>query len=348
MSNDLLMLRGEQDGMYNLAVGEPVFLQDAAWWCGRKMGGPLDVRYPPYGGSERLIEQIRKSLRHAKKHIVVTTGAKQGLLAAFYAYARRTYQPKDHVLLQAPYWPSYPTLVSLSGGYSMGDPANVRPVPNGWSGDLRVVTSPNNPDGAETMVDCDIWDAAYAHWVYGSKVTPNATVSVWSAAKMLGLSGIRVGALTTDDADLAEYAREYVEKTTSGVANDSQAQLANILDAMSTSPDMTASAYVKARKTLMTNGHIFICHLQRFVSEFHGVPATGRGMFAWFKAPHDQMYLALQKSNVKIIPGVACGARGPYEIGSNGMGWWRMSMGHSNDYTDKALTALAAALDQKL
>src|SRR4051812_45947780 len=87
MSNDLLMLRGEQDGSYNLAVGEPVFLQNSAFWCTQSKAMHLnDPRYPAYGGSPALIEQIRGALKFCKKHVTVTNGAKQGLLAAFYAY----------------------------------------------------------------------------------------------------------------------------------------------------------------------------------------------------------------------------------------------------------------------
>lgn len=339
MSNDLLMLRGEQDGSYNLAVGEPVFLQDAAFWCGPRAMPYADPRYPPYGGDPALIEKIRENLKHAKKHIVITNGAKQAILAAFYSYHKRSFQNKTSVVLPEPYWPSYPTLATLSNLYQVAPYEVYGQKEFGYSRYLHVATSPNNPDGSETIGDTDIWDAAYFHWLYGAKAVPNATVSIWSAAKMLGLSGVRVGVLTTDDDELAELARQYVEKTTSGVANDSQKRLFDALDSMSVSKDRVAESYAHARRTLLKNGEIFGNSLANFVTEMHGVPTTGRGMFVWFKAVKDRFDAACTAANVKVIPGSACGFQE-----RNGMAWYRMSMGHRNEYTAKACLRIASAL----
>jgi len=355
MSNDLLMLRGETSGYYNLAVGEPVFLQETAFWCAPKSVMTAEPRYPPFGGDPRLIDLIRHHIKQAKKHVVVTMGAKQALLAAFHGYKERGFQPKSDIVLDNTYWPSYPTLARLSGMRSttMSIASSfIERTPQernhtkeyGYSKYMRVITSPNNPDGSESMENCDVWDAAYYHWLYGAKVVPQHTVSIWSAAKLLGLSGIRVGFLTTDDDDIAQYAREYVEKTTSGVPNDSQKRLADVLDAMATSPDRVAEDYAKARNVLLDNGKIFGETLSSFCSEIRGVPTDGRGMFSWFKSDAATMDRALSDSKVKVIPGNACGALWPYEIGANGMAWYRMSMGNNNKYTRDACEALAASL----
>lgn len=344
MSNDLLMLRGEQDGAFNLAVGEPVFLQQRASWCQRRSTFGGDFRYPAFGGNQKLIDLVRRADRMAyHKHVVIATGAKQALLAALHAYRTRSSQPKSVVAMHGPYWPSYPTLVKMSG-FAMIDTrdAPVSPVQEGaWDQTVRVITSPNNPDGSESMDTCDIWDAAYASWLYGATATPNAKVVIRSAAKSFGTSGLRVGWLSTDDDEIAQLAREYVEKTTSGVSNEAQARMIDILDMIVSAPNMTNGDFAAARADLLQNGKSFARMLSNHISECAGVPANGVGMFAWFKAPVDRMNAALEKSKVKVIPGFACGLKE-----ENGMGWWRMSMGHDVGYTERAIATLKQALDQ--
>jgi aspartate/methionine/tyrosine aminotransferase len=62
-------------------------------------------------------------------------------------------------------------------------------------------------------------------------------------------------------------------------------------------------------------------------------------MFMWFRAETEHFKSKLEKAAVKVIPGTACGA-----FRGDGTSWFRMSMGHNNQYTEKALTALADAL----
>lgn len=337
MSNDLLMLRGEKDGTYNLAVGEPVFLQEA-FWCkpGMVRVDVGDVRYPPYGGQPELINAIRRNLKYARKHIVIANGAKQALLAALYAYSTNAYQPRTSLQHSAPYWPSYPTLAQLSGMAFTTEKDMGKAF--GWPRHVRVITSPNNPDGSETLQECEIWDGAYAHWVYGCKVVPQHEVGIFSAAKMLGMSGVRVGVLTTDRDDIAELARKYVEVTTSGVANDSQARVRAVLASMEQYKDRVRQEYANARRFLLKNGETFGELISPYCIETHGVPTSKRGMFAWFKADAARMDAALTKAHVKVVPGGACGAKG------FNASWYRMSMGHTPEYTQKALTALSNAL----
>lgn len=327
MSNDLLMLRGETPGEFNLAVGEPVFLQQKTGFTGWRPVPVTDARYPAYGGDPQLIDMIRASNRRMKKHIVITNGAKQAISAALYAFKK--VENKYILSTKAPYWPSYPTLAELAG-------YKFTITPSTGGGVVKVITSPNNPDGHQTMEDCDLWDAAYAHAVYGLAVVPNARVSVWSAAKMFGLSGLRIGALTTDDDKLAEAAREYVEKATSGVCYDAQRRLYHLLEMLkNVSRDWIMKDYMNARLELIRNGEIFNKHLATYMVEMRGVPVTGSGMFAWVRPGDTQKFeAALQKARVRAIPGRACGVDG----------WFRFSMGQLNGYTERACEALVKEL----
>lgn len=328
MSHDRLMLRGESAGSFNLAVGEPVFLQESSWYTGHQLlVGPADSRYPAFGGDDQLIELIRKTNLNAKEHIVVTNGAKQAILAALYALKSGNMDPWAY--FRPPYWPSYPTLLKLVG---------VSQASEREKGDLNIVTSPNNPDGGESIEDCDLWDAAYFHPVYRASAVPNCRISVWSIAKMYGLSGVRVGYATTSDAYLADKMREYIEITTSGVSNDSQKRVQKVLELQLESPNNMMAQYLKASQILAKNVEVFNFHLFNKLAEARGVAQWGgRGMFAWVKFPDAQKAAtALAAANVKAIPGTACGETEP--------GWYRFSMGHRNSYTEQACEALSKAL----
>jgi aspartate/methionine/tyrosine aminotransferase len=334
MSNDLLMLRGEVSGVFNLAVGEPIFLQEEGFGDQRIGIGIGDPKYPAYGGDPDLIAAIDGYMDiGGGRQIVIANGAKQALMAAMYALEQ--VEGRNTVVMKGPYWPSYPTLARLSG-MSMVDLANTSPRTR--DREIWTVAAPNNPDGAHAHMvgKLDIWDAAYAHWVYGwNAIPPYARISVWSAAKLFGLSGLRVGWLVTEDIALAEKAREYVEKTTSGVSNESQRRLFHVLeDGFKQKPP--EPRFGRARERLLENGRIFNNYLSHYVVESMGLPVTGQGMFAWFRvADPDRFDKALTQAHVKVIPGQACGAN---------RGWYRMSMGHRNNYTESALSALEQAL----
>ena len=103
------------------------------------------VSYPTLGGDEGLRDALRAyHLRvHGKHydHVVITTGAKQALLAGIYALR------EDDLLTSlyhpTPYWPSYPVLAKLSGLDFFTTDAGAL--------SLRVATAPNNPNGSEII-----------------------------------------------------------------------------------------------------------------------------------------------------------------------------------------------------
>lgn len=333
MSHDLQMVRSQVEGTYNLAIGEPIFLQDTLPWA-KAICPEGPFQYPHVGGEPELLKELQRA--HKGMHVVVTTGAKQGISAVLYAYYN-TYTTDGthyfHAIHQRPYWPSYPYLVDkeLTGGrfnsYTDGR----------TEGGVRIITSPNNPDGSQIAEECDVWDAAYAHYVYGFKTPPTSwNVAVYSAAKLFGLSGLRVGWVVTSDAAIAAKVAEYVERFTSGVCVTAQRHVASVLRFVRVADDHHI-LYAKAREVLLANGEIFRKHLGDRVEVYSGVPLDGSGMFAWFKADDDAKFQeALTKSKVLVIPGKSCGIHDP--------GWWRMSMGHRNDFTEAALKALARNL----
>jgi aspartate/methionine/tyrosine aminotransferase len=326
--NDLQMARGAVEGGYNLAVGEPVVLQQALSLPHAHVLGPFE--YPTIDGDPRLRAELEAL--HPGHHIVITNGAKQALAAAFYAY--REVEGASIVQHNPPYWPSYPTLANMAR-MTFGD--------SDWKEKVRCITAPNNPDGSELSPSYignpfQIWDSVYAHWVWGwNGKEPPHEVRVCSASKILGLSGVRVGWLATKNKRLADAAARFVEFTTSGVGLLAQRYVADIMELLAR-VDSTG-AYRQARTSLLTNSGRFNYYIYDMCQVVEGVPAHGTGMFAFFQISpplRDRFRDALVKAKVALVTGAACGVREP--------DWYRMNLAHDNQYTEEALKALREAL----
>jgi aspartate/methionine/tyrosine aminotransferase len=325
MSADLQMARGSADGETNLAIGEPYFLQEFFLRYLLVDQTPKALHYPSVGGEPELLEELKNFFPH-HKYLVITNGAKQAIEAAFFAFKRL--ERKSVVFHQAPYWPSYPTLAKSQGlEYNVASPLAAQ---------IFCVTAPNNPDGGQPQLfkrAPDLWDAAYAQPLYGFHgVPPPHRVAVFSAAKYLGLSGLRVGWLATNEKEIAEQAGYFVEITTSGVSIPSQMHLAGCLRSLRRSLNMAwyTERTFEARAALMANGHSFNEIIGDLVKDTQGVPVDGTGMFAWFRARRPESFArALRDAKVKLVSGDACGVHEP--------GWYRMSMGHLPEVTREAL-----------
>lgn len=331
---DMQLVRGAVPGGYNLAVGEPFFLQTVyGHLYPRFFTG--NTEYPPLTGDQELVTRLRQ--RYGGQHVVVTNGAKQALLAACHAFqvsrSKDTSERYDFQRLYhpAPFWPTYPTIADLSG---LGFTSAGRRVDT-----LDVVTSPNNPDGDVSPgsgPQWHIWDAAYASRIYGwDGLIPYHKVSVWSAAKLYGVSGYRIGWLVTPDEELAILAAQYVEKTTSGVALPSQDFLKQFLANLEElSPDEADTLIAKARQMLADTSRAFL-DLQDMFIDVQGCPINGRGMFAWVRATKPARFRkVLDDAKVKVVDGSFCG-------GSSG--YFRVSLGVTPETMRAAVKAIQEA-----
>lgn len=333
--SDLVLARTDTPGSFNLAIGEPVVVQDAfaaaftgeSTWSATKP--PWPVRYPALGGEKELVEEL--GMLYPNKNIVITNGAKQALVAAFLAFKKLS--GKVGVSHDQPYWLSYPTLSAHAGlQFKKNDSYRY----------IQCITAPNNPDGDQVEWGSDgtydIWDAVYAHRMYGwNGQTPKVSVIVDGASKMLGVTGYRVGWLVANDPAIASFASKYVEESTSGVATSSQYQVLHLLRLRRTHHDLFEGAVDKARQDMLTNGKTFIDLVGPYCELVQGVPYNGSGMFSWFKVKGGvqgaaSFERALQHAKVMAVPGNAFGVKEP--------GWFRMNMAHRCEYTERALTSL--------
>lgn len=112
-------LKSQGKNIISLSMGEPDFdtpdnIKSAAIEAIKKG----DTKYTAVDGTpavkKAIISKFKKenNLEYKSSEIIVSTGAKQVIYNAFVA----TINPGDEVLIQAPYWVSYPDMVILAGG----------------------------------------------------------------------------------------------------------------------------------------------------------------------------------------------------------------------------------------
>ncbi|HSM40512.1 MAG TPA: pyridoxal phosphate-dependent aminotransferase [Afifellaceae bacterium] len=224
-------LRAAGREVIDLSAGEPDFdtpdnIKEAAIAAIRRG----ETKYPPVAGIVPLREAIsdkfrrENGLEYGLDQIIVGTGGKQVLYNAFAA----TLNPGDEVLIPAPYWVSYPAMVTLNGG----EPAFVETtLENGFKltpEDLdRALTpktkwlmfnSPSNPSGAAYSADelraiadvllrhPQVWvltDDMYEHLLYTdepfatiAQVEPKLhgrTLTLNGVSKAYAMTGWRIG-----------------------------------------------------------------------------------------------------------------------------------------------------------
>ncbi len=115
-------MKSEGKDVISFSVGEPDFptpnfIREAA----KEFIDQGKIGYTAATGTPELKEEIIKKLKRDNNldykpgQIVVTTGAKQALANAIYALTN----PGDEIIIIAPYWVTYPSLVEICGGKSV-------------------------------------------------------------------------------------------------------------------------------------------------------------------------------------------------------------------------------------
>ncbi|ULH16914.1 pyridoxal phosphate-dependent aminotransferase [Deinococcus sp. KNUC1210] len=210
----------------SMAAGEPDFETPAHVREAAKAaidGGK--TRYTQVQGIPELRETIAAKLKrengldYTPDQVTVGTGGKQSLFNAFFALL----DPSDEVLIPAPYWVSYPEMVSFAGGVPVAVPT--RPE-DGYRLDVEalraaitprtkliVLNSPGNPTGAvfpeETLRAVAelaqerglfiVTDEMYEHIIYDrqhvsiARFAPDHTLTINGASKAYAMTGWRIG-----------------------------------------------------------------------------------------------------------------------------------------------------------
>ena len=308
-------------------------------------------RYTPAGGLPELKEAIAaKTLRDSgfgvtASQVLVTNGGKQALYNAFAALL----DPGDEVLIQAPYWTTYPEAIQLAGGRPVvvmtdetsGYRATVEQLEAARTPRTKVLVfvSPSNPTGAvyspaevkaigEWAAANGLWvvtDEIYEHLVYGDAAfssmpvlvpeLADRCVVVNGVAKTYAMTGWRVGWMIGPN-DIVKAATNLQSHSTSNVANVSQiAALAAVTGDLSAVEEMKVA--FDRRRQLITGLLDAIPGVDCPLPEgaFYVYPSV-RGLIgrslrgATIESSSQLAGLILDEAEVAVVPGEAFGTPG--------------------------------------
>ena len=205
--------------LVNFSVGEPDFdtpahIQDAAVAAMRRG----ETRYTTSDGTAELKEAVRAKFRrengleYALSQIGVGSGAKH----IIYNALQCTLNPGDEVIIPAPYWTSYPEVVTFCDGtpviVSCGLESGFKMSPQQLAGAITprtkwlILNTPSNPTGAAYSADelralgevlaghphvLVLADEMYEHLLYdGMQRASLAQVAPWMYGRTLTVNGV--------------------------------------------------------------------------------------------------------------------------------------------------------------
>jgi aspartate aminotransferase len=242
----------------NFSVGEPDFdTPEHIKQAGIKAITEGQTKYTPAAGTltlrKAICEKLLKDngLAYKPEQIVVSNGAKQSLYNAFQVLL----DPGDEVIIQAPYWVSYPEMVKLAGGVPVVIETNesngfkmtpdmIRPKLTPRTRAINL-NSPSNPTGAvytrqelealaNFAVEHDLMivtDEMYEKLVYGgvqhisiasfSAEVKARTITVNGMSKAFAMTGWRMG-YTASETIYAKAMADLQSQSTSGASSISQ------------------------------------------------------------------------------------------------------------------------------
>ena len=224
-------LKQKRDDVISLSIGEPDFdTPEHIKEAGIKAIRDGHTKYPPVAGIPELREAIAvkfkrdNNLDYDPSQTIVGTGGKQVIFNAMMA----TLNPGDEVICIAPYWVSYPEMVTVAGGTPVFAEARQEHEFKLQPADLEaaitpktkwvILNSPSNPSGAaythdelKKLTDVlmrheHVWvltDDMYEHLTYGDFkfVTPvevepglkDRTLTMNGVSKAYAMTGWRIG-----------------------------------------------------------------------------------------------------------------------------------------------------------
>lgn len=251
-------MKAEGIDVCSFSAGEPDFdtpahIQEAA----KKALDEGKTKYGPAAGEPKLREAIAQKLQrenqlsYTPEQIVVTNGGKHSLFNLMLALL----DPGDEVIIPAPYWLSYPEMVTLAAGVPVILPTDASSDYKVTPAQLRqaitsrtrllVLNSPSNPTGvvytpdeiraiAQVIVEQDILvvsDEIYEKMIYGdaqhlsigsidSEIFSRTIVSS-GFAKAYSMTGWRIGFLA-GPSDLIKAVSTIQSHSTSNVCTFAQ------------------------------------------------------------------------------------------------------------------------------
>ncbi|MBI4272735.1 pyridoxal phosphate-dependent aminotransferase [Candidatus Uhrbacteria bacterium] len=368
MMNSLaLEKKSKGQRVYNLAAGEPmVDTHPLVVEAAQKAMQEGKTHYPPVAGIPELRAAVTEWMNttyatsYTAAQSLVTCGGKYGI----FALCQALLEPGDAVLIPAPYWVSYPSMVQLFGGVPIEISTEET---NGWKlsiADLERVWTPqtkilmfnnaSNPTGvlysheeiekilqwANTKNIIVISDEVYSGLVYDGKKFISCgsfpqfqenTVIIQSCSKHFAMTGWRVGFV---------FARQEVIKTLTMLQGQSTTGTSSISQWAALAAVQNASEIIPlVRMAMQERRDVVIRTFEESFGKKLLTPSSSLYLFISLallerEGQSSEMFAMelLEKANIATVPGKAFGKEG----------YLRFSFGDVPAELELAIIALAA------
>ena len=253
-------MKAQGEDVIGFGAGEPDFnTPERIKQAGIRAIENNETRYTPVGGSVLLKKAIISKLErdnglvYEANQILASCGAKH----SFYNLAQVLWQAGDEVIIPAPYWVSFPEMVTLSGarpvivhaGADQDFKITPEQIDEAVTPNTRaiLINSPSNPTGSaynknelEKLAECAlkhglliISDEIYEQIVFdGFQHTSIASLSdevqkqcvvINGVSKSYAMTGWRIGYIAAGDPEIVKQVSKLQGQSTSGPCSVSQA-----------------------------------------------------------------------------------------------------------------------------
>ncbi|MER3493819.1 MAG: aspartate aminotransferase [Mastigocladus sp. ERB_26_2] len=334
-------MKGEGIDVCSFSAGEPDFDTPAhIKAAAQKALDEGKTKYGPAAGEPKLREAIARKLKndngldYKAENVIVTNGGKHSLFNLMLA----AIEPGDEVIIPAPYWLSYPEMVTLAGGVSVIVPTNATTGYKITPEQLRksitpktklfILNSPSNPTGmvytpeeikalAEVVVEADIFvvsDEIYEKILYdgathlcigslGEEIFARTIVSN-GFAKGYSMTGWRIGYLA-GPIDVIKATSTIQSHSTSNICTFAQYGAITALESSQDCVEEMRQAFAKRRQVMLERLNAIpglTCPKPDGAFYlFPDISKTGLKSLQFCDA-------LLEEQQVAVIPGIAFGA----------------------------------------
>ena len=378
ISGEAIKLKSEGVDLIDLSVGEPDFhTPNNIKEVGKNAIDENRTKYTLNQGTKELRTAISAKLKRDNKleysinEIVVSNGAKQSIYNSIFAVVN----PGDEVIIAAPYWVSYPSMVQLAGGKNViietDESTGFKITPKQLASavtsktKLLIICNPSNPTGsvysqneldqlAEIVKQNNFYvlaDEIYEKLVYDDfKFTSFAslgddikkkTILINGISKSYAMTGWRIGYAAAPE-NVASAINKIQSHTTSNASSISQhAAIEAIAGPQYVVDEMLAE--FKKRRDYLFNEITSIKGITCYKPEgafylFPNITYFLNGKSKIFKITNsfDLAMHLLYEAHIAVIPGSGFGKEG----------YLRLSYSTSMEYLKEAVYRLKAALDK--
>jgi aspartate aminotransferase len=321
----------------------------------RACAEPRFHKYTPTPGLPELREAIAaktardSGLDVSGSQVLVTNGGKQAVFQTFATLL----DPGDEVLLPAPYWTTYPEVITLAGGVPVpvhtdentGYLTSVADLEAHCTDRTKLLmfVSPSNPTGAvyppALVAEIGRWaaskglwvvtDEIYEHLVYGTATFASMPVAVPEladrcvvlngVAKTYAMTGWRVGWMI-GPMDVIKAATNLQSHATSNVCNVAQAAALAAVSGDLSAAELMREAFDRRREqmTIMLNKIPgVLCPLPE--GAFYCFPSVKGVLGKRIGGRHagtsaELAEIVLDQAEVAVVPGEAFGAPGYFRL----------------------------------